>query len=68
MSRKHEINKMIIEEIDKSGAEPSIKELVKEILYYEIGNIGETRFSDDYERMIFKSIRQRDTKNENKIN
>ena len=47
---------MIIDEIDNSNADPTIKELVKDILYYEIGNIGEKNFSDEYERMIVGSL------------
>ena len=62
MSKKHEINKMIIDEIDDSNADPTIKELVKDILYYEIGNIGEKNFSNEYERMIVGSLHRKQIK------
>lgn len=60
MSKKHEINKMIIDEIDNSEADPTLKELVKDILYYEIGNIGETRFSEEYEKMVVRSLHSKE--------
>ena len=62
MSKQHEINKMIIDEIDDSNADPTIKELVKDILYYEIGNIGEKNFSEEYEKMVVESLHQKDKK------
>jgi hypothetical protein len=65
MTKRHEVNKMIINEIDSLDIENYLKKFLKDLLYFEIGNIGETnqfRFSEEYEKMIFKALKEKSEK------
>jgi hypothetical protein len=56
MKGRHEINKRIVNEIDKLEAKKEVKEFLKEILSFELDIIdkGSPRFSERYEELFNK--------------
>ncbi len=57
MIKKHDANKLILEEIDSLKEEEGIKELLKEILDFEINNETEKHFTESYEKIIEIALR-----------
>ncbi len=57
----YNINRKILETIDKSDYEEEIKKLLRALLIIESNNYGDThaRYSEDYDRQIIRAFEEK---------